>query len=227
MMVDVSFFYRAKNADQRRSKPRANPRDYWRITPRPVRRLSQLLLGLVLFGVSAAFLVLAGLGLGPWDVLHQGLSRQFGLAIGTWSVIVGVIVLLLWIPIREIPGLGTIANAIVIGLTMNVVLAIAPMAEGWPMRIGLLLAGIFLNGVATGAYIGAGLGSGPRDGLMTGIAAYGYSIRLVRTSIEILVLAIGWLLGGTVGVGTVAYALAIGPLSQIFIPLFGKGMART
>lgn len=169
-------------------------------------------------------LVVAGLGLGPWDVLHQGLSLHTDLAIGTWLIIVGVVVLLLWIPLREIPGLGTVSNVIVVGLVMNAFLAIVPMAEGYPARITLLIAGVLLNGVATGCYIGAGMGSGPRDGLMTGLARFGLSIRLVRTGIEVTVLAIGWVLGGSVGVGTVLFALSIGPLAQIFIPLFQRGL---
>jgi uncharacterized membrane protein YczE len=191
-----------------------------------VRRLVQLTAGLVLYGVSDALLVLAGLGLDPWDVLHQGLSRHTGLAIGTWAIIVGAAVLLLWIPLRQLPGLGTAGNVVVIGLTVNATLAVVPMPHGYPLRIAMLVAGVLLNGVATGCYIGAGLGPGPRDGLMTGIAARGHSIRLVRTCIEVSVLIAGWLLGGTVGVGTLAYALCIGPLAHVFIPLFSRGLAR-
>jgi uncharacterized membrane protein YczE len=184
-------------------------------------RLVQLYGGLVLYGVSASLLVLAGLGLDPWDVFHQGLSRTFGLAIGTWAIIVGVVVLLLWIPLRQRPGIGTIANVIVIAVSVDVALALIPEPTGLPARIALLFAGIVLNGVASAAYIGARLGPGPRDGLMTGLAARtGWSIRLVRTGIELTVLATGWLLGGTVGVGTVIYALAIGPLTQAFLPWF-------
>jgi uncharacterized membrane protein YczE len=188
-------------------------------------RLVQLYAGLLLYGFSSSLLVLAGLGLGPWDVLHQGLSRTLGLAIGTWSIIVGVAVLLLWIPLRQKPGIGTVSNVVIIGATMNVVLGHVgpPHAVGW--RIVLLAAGVFLNGVATGAYIGAGLGPGPRDGVMTGIAARGHSIRVVRTGLELTVLVTGWLLGGTVGVGTLAYALCIGPLAHVFIPLFSRGTA--
>lgn len=215
-------------ADDRAKQPRPSSalRDHWRLTPRPILRLTQLLVGLALFGISTALVVLAGLGLGPWDVLHQGLSIHTGLAIGTWSIIVGVLVLILWIPIREIPGLGTVANAIVIGAVMNVALVIIPPAHGYPLRIKFLIAGVVLTGVATGLYIGAGLGSGPRDGLMTGIAARGHSLRVVRTAIELIVLAIGWSLGGTVGIGTIVFALGIGPLSHLFIPMFGKMLAR-
>jgi uncharacterized membrane protein YczE len=189
-----------------------------------VRRLAQLYLGLVLYGASSSLLVLAGLGLGPWDVLHQGLARHSGLAIGTWSIVVGAAVLLLWIPLRQHPGIGTLSNVVVIGGVMDVVLATASPPHALAWRIVFLVAGVVLNGVATGAYIGAGLGPGPRDGLMTGIAARGHSIRVVRTGLELSVLAAGWLLGGTVGVGTVLYAVAIGPLAHVFLPLFTYGV---
>ena len=186
-------------------------------------RLVQLYAGLVLYGVSSSLLVLAGLGLDPWDVFHQGLSRTFGLAIGTWAIIVGAVVLLLWIPLRQRPGIGTLSNVVLVGLTMNVVLGHVDAPHAMAARIACLVFGVFLNGVATGAYIGAGLGPGPRDGLMTGLAARGHSIRVVRTGLELTVLVTGWLLGGTVGVGTVVYALSIGPLAHVFIPLFARG----
>jgi uncharacterized membrane protein YczE len=186
-------------------------------------RLVQLYGGLVLYGVSSSLLVLAGLGLDPWDVFHQGLSRTFGLAIGTWAIIVGVVVLLLWIPLRQRPGIGTLSNVILVGLTMNVVLGHFDAPHAMAARIACLVCGVFLNGVATGAYIGAGFGPGPRDGLMTGLAARGHSIRVVRTGLEVTVLVTGWLLGGTVGVGTLVYALSIGPLAHVFIPLFSRG----
>jgi uncharacterized membrane protein YczE len=186
-------------------------------------RLAQLYAGLLLYGISSSLLVLAGLGLDPWDVFHQGLSRTFGLAIGTWAIIVGVAVLLLWIPLRQRPGIGTVSNVILVGLTMNVVLGHFHQPHAMAARIACLACGVVLNGVATGMYIGAGLGPGPRDGVMTGLAARGHSIRVVRTGIEVLVLATGWLLGGTVGVGTVVYALSIGPLAHVFIPLFSHG----
>jgi uncharacterized membrane protein YczE len=186
-------------------------------------RLVQLYLGLVLYGVSASLLVLAGLGLDPWDVFHQGLSRTFGLAIGTWAILIGGVVLLLWIPLRQRPGIGTVSNVVLVGLTMNLVLGHVHAPHGLVARVACLICGVFLNGVATGAYIGAGFGPGPRDGLMTGLAARGHSIRIVRTSIELSVLVTGWLLGGTVGVGTVLYALAIGPLAHVFVPLFARG----
>lgn len=186
-------------------------------------RLVQLYGGLLLYGVSSSLLVLAGLGLDPWDVFHQGLSRTFGLAIGTWAILVGVAVLLLWIPLRQRPGIGTVSNVVLVGATMNVVLGHVHAPHTIAARVACLVCGVFLNGVATGAYIGAGFGPGPRDGLMTGIAARGHSIRVVRTTIEVAVLATGWALGGTVGVGTVLYALAIGPLAHIFVPLFAHG----
>jgi uncharacterized membrane protein YczE len=189
------------------------------------RRLVQLYLGLALYGFSASLLVLAGLGLDPWDVFHQGLARHTPFAIGTWSILVGAIVLLLWIPLRERPGIGTLSNVVLIGAVMDVVLGVVPPPHALGLRVLCLVAGVGLNGVATGAYIGAGFGPGPRDGLMTGLAARGHSIRTVRTAIEVTVLVTGWLLGGTVGVGTLLYAVAIGPLAHVFIPLLSRGRA--
>ena len=186
------------------------------------RRLIQLLAGLVLYGISDSMLLLAGLGVDPWDVLHQGLARRTGLATGTWVIIVGAAVLLLWIPLRQRPGVGTVCNVMLIGLVIDLVLWLVPPPAGLAVRIIVLVSGVTLNGLATGLYIGAGLGPGPRDGLMTGIAARGHSIRVVRTAIEATVLVTGWLLGGNVGPGTVLYAVAIGPLAQVFIPLFSK-----
>lgn len=182
------------------------------------RRVSQLYAGIVLYGISDGLLLLAGLGVDPWDVLHQGLSRRLGLGVGTWALIVGAFVLLLWVPLRQRPGFGTLSNALVVGPVIDLMLAVVPAPHALGLRVASLLAGVLLNGVATGAYIGAGLGPGPRDGLMTGLAARGHAIRVVRTGIELTVLAGGWLLGGTVGVGTVVYALAIGPLAHFFIP---------
>lgn len=198
-----------------------------RVLPPPrVRRVVQLFAGLVLYGVSDGMLLLSGLGVDPWDVFHQGLSRRTTLAVGTWTIIVGAVVLLLWIPLRQRPGLGTLANVVVIGLVINLVLAIAPPPPGVPLQLLVMLGGVGLNGVATGAYIGAGLGPGPRDGLMTGLAARGHSLRVVRTGIELAVLVFGWLLGGTVGLGTVVYALAIGPLAHIFVPMLSVRRMR-
>jgi uncharacterized membrane protein YczE len=189
------------------------------IRPPRARRLTQLFAGLVLYGFSDALMLLAGLGVDPWDVFHQGLSRHFGLGVGTWAIIVGAVVLALWIPLRQRPGFGTLSNVLVVGSVIDLCLATMPAPHGLALRVVVLLAGVFLNGVATGAYIGAGLGPGPRDGLMTGLAARGHSIRVVRTLLEVTVLASGWALGGTVGVGTVVYALSIGPLAHIFIPM--------
>lgn len=182
------------------------------------RRLSQLFTGLVLYGISDALLVLAGLGLDPWDVLHQGLARLTGIPIGTWSIFVGAAVLLMWIPLRQRPGAGTACNVVVIGSVIDAVLAVVPAPHALALRWLALICGVLLNGVATACYIGAGLGPGPRDGLMTGIARRGHSLRVVRTGIELTVLAIGWLLGGTVGAGTVLYAVSIGPIVHLLLP---------
>jgi uncharacterized membrane protein YczE len=183
-----------------------------------MRRAAQLLVGLIFQGVTAAMMVLAGLGLDPWDVLNQGLSRTVGLGIGTWAIILGVTVLLLWLPLRQRPGAGTVANAILVGAVIDLTLAVAHPPHALWMRAALLLGGVVGNGLATGFYIGAGLGSGPRDGLSVGIAARRHSMRLVRTCIEAAVLLTGFLLGGTVGIGTVLYALTIGPITHRTIP---------
>lgn len=185
-------------------------------------RVGQLLLGLVAFGYSEALMVLARLGLGPWDVLHQGLSKRTGLAIGTWVIIVGAAVLVLWWPLRLRPGLGTLCNVVLIGVALNVSLDLMPDPRSIAVRWTYLVVGIALNGVATGAYIGAALGPGPRDGLMVGLAERGHSIRVVRTLIEVSVLGIGFALGGTVGVGTVLFALTIGPIAHVTIPFFAR-----
>ena len=181
-------------------------------------RLLRLFAGLVLFGVSLALMVRADVGLGPWDVFHQGVAQRIGLSIGLVVNLTAIVVLLLWIPLRQRPGIGTVANVVVVGLVTDGTLWLLPDLDALTPRIALLVAGILANAVATGLYVGAGLGPGPRDGLMTGLAARGYSIRLVRTLIELTVLVIGALLGGSVGVGTIAYALAIGPLVGVFLP---------
>ena len=191
------------------------------VTRNPVRRIPQLLAGLVLYGTSMAMQIRGGLGLSPWDVLHEGLTKQTPLSFGLITAVTGVAVLLAWIPLRQRPGLGTVANVLVIAIVVDIALFLIPPVSGLGPRVGLMVGGIVLNGVATAAYVGARLGPGPRDGLMTGLAARtGWSIRLVRTGLEVTVLAAGWLLGGTVGVGTLLYALAIGPLTQAFLPLF-------
>ena len=189
------------------------------------RRLIQLFIGLVLYGLSIALIVRADLGLDPWDVLNQGvferLAKPNGVSFGLVVNLIGMAVLLLWIPLRQKPGIGTVANVLVIGTVANVGLDWIPSDLGLPLRAGLLIAGIVLNGVASGAYIGAGLGPGPRDGLMTGIVARtGWPVKRVRTAIELTVIAVGWLLGGSVGLGTVLYALTIGPLVHVFLLLF-------
>ena len=195
---------------------------------RLTRRLVQLYLGLVAYGLSMAMMIRSRLGNMPWDVLHQGIARHLGVSIGWVAIGVGALALLAWIPLRQWPGVGTVSNVVVIGLVMDRVLAVLPSPGALPVRVLLLVGGIVLNGIATGAYIGAGLGPGPRDGLMTGLARRtGRSIRLVRTCLEVVVVAAGWLLGGVFGVGTVLYAVSIGPLAQLFLPLFTPRAAVT
>jgi len=184
------------------------------------RRLVQLYAGLILYGASMGLMIRAGLGLDPWDVLHQGLAERLPLSFGMVTIVVGALVLLAWIPLRQRPGIGTLSNVVVIGLAVDATLAVLPAPDALALRVAFLLAGVGLNGVATAAYIGARLGPGPRDGLMTGLVRRtGRSVRMVRTSIEVTVLAVGWLLGGTVGVGTVLYALGIGPLVHVLLPV--------
>ncbi|ACQ82067.1 protein of unknown function DUF161 [Beutenbergia cavernae DSM 12333] len=187
---------------------------------RRAERLVRLHLGLLLYGLSLAMLVESGIGLRPWDVFHDGVARLTGTSIGLVTGVVGVAVLLLWWPLRERPGIGTVSNAVVSGFVLDGAIAVLPTAHGYPGRLAYLVAGILLNGVATALYIGAGLGAGSRDGLMTGLAARtGWPLRAVRTGIEVGVLAIGWALGGTVGIGTVLYALAVGPIVHAVLPL--------
>ena len=186
--------------------------------PRLTQRLIQLVFGLVLFGVGIGLMLQSGLGVAPWDVLHQGLSLHFGLTIGTWIVIVSGVVLIAWIPLREPYGIGTLLNAVIIGVMFDVTAAVVPAAESTAAQWPMLLLGILIVGFGSGMYIGANLGPGPRDGLMTGIAKKGPSIRLTRSVIEVSVLIIGWLMGGTFGIGTVLFALLIGPLVQFFLP---------
>jgi uncharacterized membrane protein YczE len=190
---------------------------------RAFARGGALVVGLVGYGFSMAVMIKAGLGLDPWDVFHQGLAGRTGLSFGLITAIVGVGVLLAWIPLRNRPGIGTVANVIVIAVVVDASLAVLPAPSALPIRIALMIGSVVLNAISTVLYIGAGLGPGPRDGLMTGLVARtGLSVRLVRTSIEATVLAVGWLLGGTVGVGTVVYALGIGPLVQLFVRLTPK-----
>ena len=183
-----------------------------------LKRGTLLLIGLCGYGVSMGMMVRAGLGLDPWDVFHQGLAKHTGLTIGGATALVGVVVLLGWIPLRTRPGVGTVANVIVISVTVDAALLVLPQPATLPVRTAMMVGAVVLNAVSTVMYIGAGMGPGPRDGLMTGLVARtGWSVRLVRTGIEVTVLATGWLLGGTVGVGTVVYALGIGPLVQLVL----------
>lgn len=188
---------------------------------RTAHRLTQLIVGLVLYGVSMAMLLRSDLGLDPWDVFHQGIQQLWGASFGTVVIVTSFVVLLLWIPLRQMPGLGTVLNAVLIGLATDATLAVLHRPDGLIARWALMLGGIVVNGLAGGLYIGSQYGPGPRDGLMTGLhRRTGLSLRLVRTSIEILVLLIGWLLGGVVGIGTVLYAVFIGPIVQFFLHLF-------
>ena len=190
-------------------------------TGRLPRRIVQLFAGLWLFGFSIALMIRGNLGVAPWDVLTTGLEHWLPLSFGQITIVVSFVVLLFWIPVGERPGIGTLANAIVIGLAVDVSLAWLPVVDGWPARVALMLGGVVLNGLAGAVYIGAQLGRGPRDGLMTGWARRtGHSIRMVRTLIEVVVVGVGWLLGGVFGVATVAYALLIGPLTQALLPFF-------
>ena len=187
---------------------------------RTTRRLVQLAVGLVLYGVSMGMMVRSGLGLDPWDVLHDGLSQRLPLSFGTIVIVTGVLVLLVWWPLRQWPGFGTMANVVVIGVATDGTLAVLAAPDALALRVPLLLGGIVLNGLAGALYIGSQFGPGPRDGLMTGLARRsGRSIRLVRTALELSVLTLGWVLGGVVGLGTVLYALLIGPVVQFFLPI--------
>ena len=204
-MTEVAIFFNATFCESRRM----------------TRRLIQLVLGLALYGISLGLMVRADLGLDPWDVFHQGLSERTGISLGMMVNLVGAIVLLLWIPIRQRPGIGTIANVFLVGTVADISLWLLPTIDDLPLQVALLVSAVLLNGIATGAYIGAGLGPGPRDGLMTGLVKRtGGSVKVIRTGIEIAVLAAGWMLGGTVGVGTVLYAIAIGSIVHRTLPLF-------
>ncbi|WP_420180134.1 YczE/YyaS/YitT family protein [Paenarthrobacter sp. TA1.8] len=185
------------------------------------RRITQLLIGLAMYGISLAIFIRAGLGLDPWDVFHQGVSEKTGFSMGVVVIAVSFLVLLLWIPLRQMPGIGTIANAILVGLFADLGLWLIPEFSHLGGQIAMLAGAVILNGIASACYIGARLGPGARDGLMTGLVRRtGWSVRLVRTGIEVVVLAVGFLLGGSVGVGTVVYALAIGPIVQVLLPKF-------
>ena len=186
-----------------------------------VRRLVQLVFGLSLYGVAAALMVRADLGLSPWHVFHQGVARVTGISFGMVVNLTGLAILALWIPMRLRIGIGTILNALMIGSTADVSLMLMPPIENLMARWIMLLAGVVLTGMACGIYIGAGLEPGPRDGLMTGIVRRtGWSVRATRSGIELVALAIGVLLGGKIGLGTLVYAVLIGPLVQFFLPRF-------
>jgi len=185
----------------------------------PVRRLTQLVVGLWVYGLSMAFLVRSSLGVMPWDVLHQGIARHVHWSLGTVVIVTSAIVLVGWIPLRQRPGIGTIANALLIGVAVNVWLALLPHPRAVPAQAAFAAVGIGLNALATAAYIGAGLGPGPRDGLMTGLVSRTrWQVRPVRTAIEVVVVGTGWLLGGSLGIATVAYALSVGPLIHLLLP---------
>ena len=183
-------------------------------------RIPQLLFGLILYGWSMAMQIEAVLGLDPWDVLHQGIARHVPLTFGQVVIVVGALLLVLWIPLRQMPGLGTVLNVIVIGLAADAGLAIMSQPDSLAARFALLIGGVVLNGLAGALYIGTHLGPGPRDGLWLGVVRKtGLSVRLIRTVVEVTVVVVGFLLGGTVGIGTVVYALGIGPIVQFFLPL--------
>lgn len=183
------------------------------------RRLTQLLLGLALYGATLALLIRSTLGNAPWDVLHQGLSGHVPLTIGQCVIVTSLVVLLLWIPLRETPGAGTVANSVLVGLATDATLGVVTAPHAWWLRTLFVIAGVVGNALATALYIGAQLGPGPRDGLMTGLhRRTGVSVRAVRTGMEVVVVIIGWLLGGVLGLGTVLYAVGIGPLVQVLLP---------
>lgn len=195
------------------------------------RRLAQLVLGLCVYGFSLGLMVEGALGVAPWDVMHLAITRYVPLTLGQVVVVASFVVLLLWIPLREKPGIGTVANAFLVGLSTDGALALLPTPDELWLRVGFVLAGVVLNAVATGLYIGAQLGRGPRDGLMTGLVRRtGLSIRLVRTTLEVTVIVIGLLLGGRLGaelgLGTIAYALLIGPMAQALLPIFMVDLAE-
>jgi uncharacterized membrane protein YczE len=184
----------------------------------PRVRLPRLVVGLVLCGIGIAFMVAADVGLAPWSVLDQGVSEHTGIPIGTVSILIGALLLAAWVPLRERPGVGTLLNIVLIGVTIDLVLLVLDTPDAMALRVAYLAVGVFLFGPGSGFYIGAGLGPGPRDGLMTGLMRRGVgSTRLVRTGLEVSALAVGWLLGGTVGVGTLAFAFTIGPNVQFFL----------
>jgi uncharacterized membrane protein YczE len=203
------------------TRPPLLPLTYVPLGERPLRRLPQLLVGLVLYGFSLSAMVRTSLGVNPWSALYEGLEHHTPLSFGTISALLGVVVLLLWIPLKQKPTLGTFVNIIVVGSSSDLGLSLIPDHLGLTARASLLIGCVVLNGLSIAVYVGARFGPGPRDGLMTGMsAATGHSIRRVRTLIELTVLGVGWLLGGSVGIGTVLYALMVGPVTQFLLPWF-------
>ncbi len=185
-------------------------------------RLAQLVAGLVLMGFALALIVQADLGLDPWNVFHQGVSERTGIGLGWVVNLASGVILLLWIPLRQRPGVGTVLNALIVGTAIEVGVAVLPAPDGLPVRVALFAVGVVVNGAAIGMYLGAGLGPGPRDGLMTGLAARGRSIRVVRTGIELTALGVGFALGGSVGIGTLVFALTVGPIVHVTLPRFDR-----
>lgn len=219
-VILVIYLHTQVKSDKGQEMRHSPPRQSERIRRgRIILRLFNLFTGLILFGISIALMVSTELGVDPWDVLHQGVARQTGISFGTVVILASLVVLVLWIPLRQRPGFGTVANAVLVGLAADATLGVLPDLHSLASRFSVLVGGILLNGLATGLYIGARLGPGPRDGLMTGLAARGLPLGPARTAVEIGVLAIGWVLGGQVGLGTLIYAVSIGPLVHFFIPV--------
>ena len=192
--------------------PSLIPRD------RPLERIARCVAGLAVFGVGIALIIDADLGAAPWDVFHTGVSDLTGLPVGTVIILTGLALLVFWIPLRETPGLGTLLNAVEIGLVVDLVLPLVPEPQLIGARFIMMLGGIVVIAIGSGLYIGSGLGPGPRDGLMTGLARRGISIRTARTAVELTALTFGVMLGGAIGIGTAMFALTIGPLVQLFLP---------
>ncbi len=197
------------------------------LADRPVQRIARCTGGLALFGVGISLLVRARFGLAPWDVFHQGVSEHLNIPLGTIIVLTSLAVMLLWIPLHQSVGLGTVLNAIQIGLTVNIVEPIIPEVHGIALRVVLMLVGIGIVAIASGLYIGSGLGPGPRDGLMLGLSMRGYRISRARTFIEVSVLIAGIALGGQAGIGTVLFALGIGPMVARTLPILKMNARRT
>lgn len=191
------------------------------VGPAVLRRLPELMVGLVVFGIGIAVMAASGLGLGPWEAFHQGISNRTGIPLGTVSILVGIPVLALWWPLGERPGIGTLLNVATIGTAINAALPLLPHPTEQVFELAMSVGGVLLIGLGSGLYLAADLGPGPRDGLMTGLHhRFGWSIRRARTAIELTVLVIGFLLGGTIGLGTILFAFGIGPVVQVFLRIF-------